>query len=78
MNFFSMGCKFKLKFELSWNFELQSFELTRFYCIIKNIFLSLVRIRTVFEEVTAVAIPRAGLRGEPAGQLSGVPTCNGH
>jgi hypothetical protein len=27
MNFFSLGCKFKLKF------EFQSFKLTRFYCI---------------------------------------------
>jgi hypothetical protein len=32
MDFSSLGTKFKLKFEISWNFELQSFELTRFYC----------------------------------------------
>jgi hypothetical protein len=34
MDFSSLGLKFKLKFEISQNFELQSFELTRFYCII--------------------------------------------
>jgi hypothetical protein len=33
MNFFSMGPKFKLKFEFLQNFELQGFELIRFYCI---------------------------------------------
>jgi hypothetical protein len=32
MNFSSLGCKFKLKFELSRSFELWSFELTTFYC----------------------------------------------
>jgi hypothetical protein len=32
MNFSSLGRNFKLKFELSQNFQLQSFELTRFYC----------------------------------------------
>jgi hypothetical protein len=31
MKFSSLGPKFKLKFKLSRNFELQSFELTRFY-----------------------------------------------
>jgi hypothetical protein len=31
--FFLLVPKFKQKFELSWNFELHSFELTRFYCI---------------------------------------------
>jgi hypothetical protein len=33
MNFSSLGCKFKLKFELSRNFEL-----TRFYCITLKLF----------------------------------------
>jgi hypothetical protein len=34
MDFSSLGLQFKLKFEISQNLELQSFELTRFYCII--------------------------------------------
>jgi hypothetical protein len=33
MKFSSLGCKFKLKSELLRNIELQSFELTRIYCI---------------------------------------------
>jgi hypothetical protein len=32
LSFSSLGYKFKLKFELSWNFKLYSFELTRFCC----------------------------------------------
>jgi hypothetical protein len=33
MNFSSLGTKFKQKFKLSYNFELYSLKLTRFYCI---------------------------------------------
>jgi hypothetical protein len=39
MNFSSLGCKFKLKFELTQKLELQSFESARFYCTKHMIFL---------------------------------------
>jgi hypothetical protein len=37
MNLYSLGCKFKLKFKLLKKFELYSFELTKFYCIMYDI-----------------------------------------
>jgi hypothetical protein len=46
VNISSLGCKFTIKFKVSRNSELQSFELTRIYCILKEKITAIIKYGT--------------------------------